>query len=283
VYLVGESTILRLTGDPQSGGEIHLVTDSMGGVFGDSWCKDDRGRAFMWGNKPPGLYHLPEDADPEPLTSETLEATDFLEIDYATHRMLLAWDPIERGVRIWQVAWATSTVVAHWFWEERTHRLVKVPPIWQDRYASVAIQPTAVAYLAGDDTRGLLVGCEDGRIRRYDPAARDDDGTAIDSFIVFDLTAGMPPKMAARVTEIEIVLADDQEGCVAELFAGETGEALGPILDQVQLKPGRNCWRVRIKGSHIRLRLRNAATGRWSFEEGSYLIEAVGKVRQRQV
>ncbi len=279
-YLVGKTRILRMTGDPQDGGQIHVVGNSTAGVFGDSWCIDDQSRVFLWGRDPRGLYMVPPDANLIPLTGETLEESDFADIDMATHRMVLAWDPEEGVVRVFQVKWADpSTVVAHWVWEERTHRLVKVPPIWQDRYADETLQPTAVAHLGGESESGLIVGCADGRIRYYDPDGRDDDGTAVDSFVLFELTSGLPEKRAARVSELSIVLADDLEGCMAELFVAETAERLGPIVASKELKAGRNVWRVKVKGPHIWLRLRNAATGRWAFEEGSYVIEDAGKVR----
>lgn len=280
-FFVGESKILRMTGDPQDGGNIHLVTDSMGGVFGDSWCKDSGGRVFMWGNKPPGLYFLPPVGVPESLSERSLEVSEFEAIDYSTHRIVLAWDPIEHGVRIFQVAWGTSVVVAHWFWEERTHRLVQVPPVWQDQINSADKQPTSVAYLAGDDSRAMLVGCADGYIRMFDPSALDDDGTAIDSHVLIEVTGGLPEKAAARLTEASIVLADDQGGAQVEVFSGETADDIGTILAARDLKPGRNApFRVRAKGAHIWLRIRNARTGRWAWEEGSVNMEPAGRMRQ---
>lgn len=282
-YLVGKTRILRLTGDPQDGGQIHVVGNSTGGVFGDSHCMDDQGRVFLWGRDPRGLYILPPVGDLVPLTDKTLEASDFQDIDMTTHRMMLAWDPDEHVVRVFQVAWASSTVVAHWAWEERSHRLVRAAPIWQDRYQDEGLQPTAYAHLGGEDENGLIVGCEDGVIRFYDPEGRTDDGTACDAFVVFELSTDLPQHRAMRLTEIEIVLAADQEGCVAELFVAETAERLGPIVASRTLKPGRNTWKVRLKGPHMWLRLRNAAAGRWSFEEGSYQFEDGGVIRGRAV
>ncbi len=280
-FLVGKSRILRLTGDPQDGGNIHKVTESMGGVFGDSWCIDKAGRVFMWGNKPPGLYQLQPTGDPVPLSERTLEASEFEDIDFSTHRIVLAWDAVERTVRIFQVAWADSTIVAHWAWEEATHRLVRSPPVWQDRINSAAKQPTAVTYLAGDDTRGLLIGCADGYVRRFDKDARDDDGTAIDSFVLMELTGGVPEGQAVRVREFSIVLADDQEGCRLEVFAGDTADSIGPILEAFDLSPGRNSIHVRTKGARLWARLRNAATGRWAYEQGSVDIVPAGRIRVR--
>ncbi len=282
-FLIGESKILRMTGDPQDGGNIHLVTDSMGGVPGDSVCKDQAGRVFMFGNKPRGLFQVLEEGRPRSLTEHSLEDTEFSEIDLATHRITLAWDPIDRGVRIYQIAWADpSTIVAAWFWEENTHRLVRVPPIWQDRINSADKQVTAVAYLGGDDTSALLVGCADGFVRMYDPAARDDDGTAIDSYVTVEVTPPGAADQAYMVTELTIVLADDQEGCRVELFSGETADVIGPILWSSDLKPGRNNLRMRVRGAHIWARLRNAKTGRWAFEEAQCELEPAGLVRSRQ-
>src|SRR6185295_19448848 len=93
LFVLGESRILRLTGDPQSSsGQIDKITDDLGGTFGKSWCKDQEGRGFFFGN-PPGLY-VTDGATITPLTRGTIEDTDFATIDYSTHRVELAWDPI---------------------------------------------------------------------------------------------------------------------------------------------------------------------------------------------
>ncbi len=280
-FIVCESRILRLTGDPQDGGNIHKVTDSMGGVFGDSWCKDQSGRVFMFGNAPPGLYMLQAEGDPVPLSRHTLEESEFADIDFAEHRIVLAWNPIRRGVHIWRVAWSTSTVVDHWFWEEKTHRFVRQPPIWTERYGLAGLQPTAYAYLGGDDTRGLLVGCEDGYIRMIDPAAVSDDGTLIDSFVVFGpITPPGSTGLEYRIIEVSIELADDQSGARLEVFGGETADTLGPALWARDLQPGLNVLRVRVKAARIWLRLRGVGLKRWAYEAGHATIVATDKAQQ---
>jgi len=280
-FILGESRILRLTGDPQDGGNIHLVTDSMGGVFGDSWCKDQSGRVFMFGNSPPGLYMLLPEGDPVPLSRHTLEESEMADIDFGTHRIVLAWNPIQRGVHIWRVAWSTSTVVDHWFWEEKTHQLVKNPPIWTDRYGLAGLQPTAYTYLGGDDTRGLLLGCEDGYVRFDDPEAVSDDGTLIDSFVVIGpLTPAGGPERDYRLIDVEIALADDQGGARLEVLASETADSLGTVQWARDLKPGMNAFRVRVKAPHIYLRLRGVGLKRWAFESGRCTIVATSKTQE---
>lgn len=277
-FLICESRILRLTGDPQDGGSIHKVTDSMGGVFGDSVCTDARGRAFMFGNKPPGLYQLRLEGDPIPLSRHTLEESEFADIDFSTHRILLAWNPIDRGVHIFQVAWGTSTLVAHWFWEEKTHRLVRETPLWTDRFYAAGKQPTAVAYLGGDDTRVLLFGCADGYIRKWDPAAATDDGDPVDGLVTMKVSPPGGPSSEYLLRGVQVALADGQGGARVEIFASEVADALGPIQEAFDIGPGLNDEQgVSHRAEHLFVRVRSAAAERWAFESAEVEVERKGK------
>lgn len=276
-YMCSDSRILRLTGDPQDGGNIHKVTDSMGCAW-DAQCKDAQGRVFIFGTSPPGLYQLLPDSDPVPLSRHTIEETEFRDIDFSTHRIHLAWNPIDKGVHIFQVAWGSTTVVDHWFWEERTHRLVRQPPIWTDRFYSAEKQPTATAYFGGDDSRGLLIGCADGYVRKWDPDAVTDDGDPIFSQAMMKVTPGGGPVAEFLMREVQIALADDQSGCRCEVFGSETADTPGSIVAAQDLGPGLNeSFRVRLRAPHLWVRLTNAAARSWAFESGVVDVQARGK------
>jgi len=195
---------------------------------------------------------------------------------------VLAWNPIDRGVHIFRVGWAAQTTsVDHWFWEEKTHRLVRMGPIWTDSFYSAGKQPTAVTFLGGDDTRCLLLGCEDGYVRKWDAAARGDDGDPISSHVLIEASPKMIEGHAQRMREAVVVLAGDQEGCRMELFASDTADDIGTIQQSVTLLPGRNALRKRVAGAHLWVRLRAAGLGPWAFEEGSVDLVPAGRVRQR--
>lgn len=273
-----QSRILRLTGDPQDGGNIHKVTDSMGIAFGDAWCKDQSGRVFVWGNQPPGLYQLLPEGDPVPLSRHTLEESEFAAIDYSTHRIVLAWNPIQRGVHVWQVAWASSSIVSHWFWEEKTHQAVKLPPVWTDKINSATKQPTCYSYFGGDDTRGLLIGCADGFVRLADESASD-DGTPIFSRVLMGpINKQGGPDAEWRMREVQVALAHDQGGCRLELFGSEVADVPGEPIASKQIGPGlNNAFRARIKAPHLWIGLQNVFPTRWALEALSVEMEPVSK------
>jgi len=284
LFVLGESRILRLTGDPQAGGQIDKVTDSLGGTFGRSWCKDKADRIFIFGN-PPGLYLLPQQGnDIVNLTERTIEDTEFVNIDYSTHRVELAYDPIQLGVRIDLVAHgAASEVVDSWFFEEKTHELVRGGSIWTDRVAVTGKLLSASTFLAGDSTRTLLVGCEDGYVRMIDPAAADDDGSPIDSFVVMGPLNDARSMDESKLISTQVVLADDQQGCRLELFGSEQAEIIGPIRAATDLSPGMNDpFRGRVRGNYLWARLRSALVGRrWAMERGTCEIVATAAARNR--
>lgn len=277
-FLLGDTKILRLTGDPQDGGQIHLVSDSVGGTFGNSWCKDPQGRVFFFGN-PPGLYLMRFPEGPQPLSEQTLAHSEFRDIDFSTHRIMLAWNPIDFGVHIWQVAWSTNAIVNHWFYEEGTREISQMSPVWTDRLYDEDKQPTAVCYLGGDDTRALLVGCADGFIRVWDKDAVTDDGDPIYSFFVSGpLNRRGGPGRASRLLGVQVALASDQGPARLELFGSEAADDIGPVRAGYDLRQGENpeC-RKRVRGNHLFLRVSNARASSWALESMAVEIEDAGR------
>jgi hypothetical protein len=284
LLVAGDHMIQRLTGDPLDGGQLDLISDSLGMPFGRPWCKDTGGRIFFFGN-PPGLYLVTVRGELTRLTMQTIEESEFEEIDFSTHYVRLFWNQQDRGVHIFQMPFGAPSVATtkHWFWEEKTHTLVTTPPIWTDTFGAVNLQPTAAVVIDGDQIgdRKILVGTNNGFIQKWDQAALDDDGTGIDSQVIYGPLVPRGAMTDYKLTEMDVVLADDQQGLFYEYFATEEADTLGGVQGTGGLGPGRNpTVRKRVRGPNIFIRFRNAkAAERWAYESGQVTLVPMGRKR----
>lgn len=286
----GDKSIWQLSGDPMAGGVLDLITDETGMSFGRPYCKDPSGILWFFGSTG-GLYRMIPGEIPQRASLGRVER-QLREIDLSTYYIRLQWNQIDEGVHILQIPFgAGGAIVDQWFYEEKSDAFHK------DKFGSLAthlIQPTAVIRLDGDTSsdRTMLMGCEDGRIRRWgrDSAGaipKSDEQTttanlAIDSYILVGPLVNSPTQSAQQLTELDAVLSSSQQGCNFEIFASDEPDVLGAPAATGSFIPGRNDKRlVRTNGDHVYLRLRNSSVGEsWAFEGGSALVSYGGDVRR---
>ena len=286
----GDKSIWQLSGDPMAGGVLDLVTDETGMSFGRPYCKDPSGILWFFGSTG-GLYRMIPGEIPQRASLGRVER-QLREIDLSTYYIRLQWNQIDEGVHILQIPFgAGGAIVDQWFYE------AKADAFHKDKFGSLAthlIQPTAVIRLDGDASsdRTMLMGCEDGRIRRWgrDSAGaipKSDEQTttanlAIDSYILVGPLVNSPTQAAQQLTELDAVLSSSQQGCNFEIFASDEPDVLGAPAATGSFSPGRNDKRlVRTTGDHVYLRLRNSSVGEsWAFEGGSALVSYGGDVRR---
>ncbi len=286
----GDSSIWSLSGDPMAGGVMDLVTDETGMAFGRPYCKDPSGSLWFFGSTG-GLYLMQRGTLPQRMSLGRIER-QLRDVDLSTYYIQLQWNQLDEGVHIFQMPYgAGGTIVNHWFYEAKSGAFHK------DKFGSLAthkIQPTAVMRLDGDtaDDRTILIGGEDGRIRRWgkDSAGaipKSDEQTtsadiAIDSYILIGPLVNHPTEAAQQITELDAVLSSSQNGCNFEIFSSDEPDALGDPAATGSFLAGRNDKRlIRTSGDHVFIRLRNAKEGEcWAFEGASALVSYGGEVRR---
>jgi hypothetical protein len=285
------NSIWRMTGDPYAGGELDKVADSIGMAFGKAWTKAPSSveggpeRIFFFGLNEPGLYMVDEAGGLQNVSLNTLEETDFEDIDFDDHNVRLYWNPIDRGIHIFLTprTAAAATPEKHWFWEEKRAAIVARPPIWPDIFGSANHQPTCAASLEGDTPadRVFVVLGHDGFLRKWDKDASDDDGTPIDSYADVTL-ARQTNGVDVMLNELKTFFASDQDGATIELYAADAADRLGPVQQSITVLPGEGfSHRKRVRGENIVMRIRNAhLTERWAFESG--WVELLGAQKQRR-
>jgi hypothetical protein len=285
-----DHSLWRLSGDPMQGGEIDLVSDITGMAFGRSWTKDPEGRVYFFGSRG-GVYVMATGGLPQRLSLHRIERR-MQDVDLSANYMELVWNYKDEGLHVFQFPYGSGgTAVRHWFWEQKTGAW------WEDEFgtsADTSVQPTAVVLLDGDafDDRVIVLGHEDGYLRKWDPDSYSDKQTAtsdrdptvaIDSRVLYGPFHTEGAQREMRFSRIWSVMADDQGPVNFELFAQPVPDVLGNPRVSGTFQPGQNGSKpARARGSYVNMRLRNAALNqRWSVETVAWEAHAAGRVRSR--
>jgi len=178
----GEHSIWILVGDPLGSGQLAQVSGKTGIWGSRAWCLDEQGNLYFLGEN--GIYKMPVSSSyspPENISSIALPnlITD-LALKKGTHRVVLGYDPVKKGVLICKTNLIDGDNMNYW------HSLV-TKGFYPEKYPvscgvfSIYHYPaTNAAY------RKFLVGCNDGYIREFDNNTKNDVTTtstaAIDSY-----------------------------------------------------------------------------------------------------
>ena len=278
----GDSTIQMMTGDPADQGYFDLVSDSTGMAFGNPWCKDPEGLLYFFGSRG-GVYVMAPGQVPQKLTRDTIQRR-LESVDLLAYRPVLAWDTRHEGMYVYFVPYgAGGTQIDGYFWDKKHNAWSVVS------FTDTDFQPTAIAVFDGDDPddRVVVLGCEDGRVRLVDGDSRGDDNSSgdhagtIDSYVLFGPISSAGTQDQVRFTRLEVLLANDQDGCNVEWFVSDHPDSLGDAINIRRLKGGRNPWdNKKARGSYVWVRLRNASLSqRWALERMSVAVFPAGRSR----
>jgi len=279
----GDHSLYRLTGDPMAGGSIDLVSDVTGMSFGRPWVKDPDGRLFFVGSRG-GVYVMnPFTGAVDRISRHRVERS-LQDIDFELYHTKLVWNYREEGLHVFLLPYGSGgTLVSHWFWDEKNDAW------WEDKYgitADTTRQPTAALLYDADDPddRIVLLGSEDGFLRKWDETARDDDGLAIDAFVTIGPLIPASSGREFRFRRLNVVLDSAQQGVNYELYTSDTPDKIPTLpVAQGKLGPGRNPSQlVRARGSVAWLRLRQRSLNqRFAYESGSLEASPSGRARSR--
>lgn len=215
----GANEINIMAGDPADGGAIDNLTRNVGIVGPHAGAFDTVGNFYFFAVN--GLYRVSAGLGAQPqLVSQGRLDRVFTDIDVSANDIRLTYDPFWQGVHIFVVPTSQpSTGPIHFFYDERNDAF------WRDQYPA-NVGPTATAYLAADNPEesGLVIGGWDSFIRRFDPDARADDGTAISSFIRFTPLAVGDIFASSRIDDMTVLLDKGSGPTTFKLFAGDTVE-----------------------------------------------------------
>lgn len=274
-----QSSIHVLRGDPMDGGRMVLVSDSTGGSFGNSWCKDENGVVYFHGTRGAIYMMRGPGAAPVDISSEAIPAR-LRTIDLTVNRIELRWNHIDQGLHVFVIPYDSTladSATEHYFWS------ANLKAWWPDTFGSDGMQPCSTMTLDGDSDGELrmVIGGTDGYVRVWDAGSKNDDDVAVDARVLIGPLAPEESPFETRFTGLRALLPNNQEGCTYRFFATDTPDVLGVPVFTGTLSPGRNGVQpVRAVGSYVAMELVNAAPGeRFAIE--SLAIDAAPAGRKR--
>ena len=283
-----QSSIHVTLGDPMAvflggygGRVIDLLTDEQGLAPGVAYTKDPDGNVYMLGSYGALLRMPPGGGFPQDLSSNRIRAR-LESLDFSAYHIALVWDYVAAGLHVLLLPYGlTGGDRDHWFWEAHTGK-------WRDgEFGSFmpmrwGFQPSAVAQFSGDTAadRVIVMGGEDGYLRKIDRLADNDDGAPIYSFFTSGPhhTGALGLDMAIDASTLEL----KRGWAEYELFAGNTSTMPAFPYASGRVDEGLNPTLLKVaRGKYVWARLSNAdADHSWAYERGSVEAHAMGLTRR---
>ena len=268
-------------GDPAAGGTIREL-DLTTGIFGaKSWCFDGEGNFYFWGTN--GIYMTIIPGTPICISEQSLpNLVNDEAADPSTHRITMAYSHKRGGIKIAITKLSDGSHSNYWY-------DLKTKGFFPESSASNSHGIYSMIYYPAnaEDYRDLLIGCKDGYIRQEDDSTKNDDGTAIDSYVTIGpISLGGNPGMEGKIGPIDVTLAggaangsetdsdnvdykvftaDTAAGLIEKLVANSTPAFAGTITGPGRRRGSKQTQSVRGVYAGIRLGTNNA-TKRWIFE-----------------
>lgn len=279
-----------LAGDPANGGSLDKFVDT--GIFSkNAWCMDGTGSLYWVGND--GIYKVGRGfASFENLTINKLpNLISDLALDADKQTATMGYDARNHGIEICVTSLEDGSNSNYWF-DLRTNGFF--PESYQTDHAVFS----QFNYQADESNyKRLMVGCNDGFIRTFDTANKNDDDTAISSYAVIGPKPLADDYSKGMIDSLVIVSGGgasggselDTDGLTCELFTADTTEEVIENIkagstakySYTQTGPGRTrIKRPRRSGVAAGFKLSNSTVDQtWAMEKITIDVKKAGKVR----
>ncbi len=206
-----------LVGDPGYGGQFQIASNEAGIVGPRAHCFDDRGNLYFVGAG--GLYTMVKGGFmPEPVGPRKLRRA-LEEIDTDSNLIQVAYRASDRTVRIYATPTDGETLGTHFVYDTRTDGFFfdQLP---------LGFGPWAIEQTTGvlDIDRNLVIGSNDGYVRRPDDAVFSDDGTAIASHVEIVIPEAKKGTAETICQELQFVLGEGGDTITWRWFSGSSPE-----------------------------------------------------------
>lgn len=220
VLLFGcDHSIWMMSGDPQAGGRLDLVTNTVGMAFGRPYTQLPDGSLVFVSNRGSIYRMAPGGGKPQSMTENNIDPL-LTNTNLNTNLVRLAYDEDAKGVHVYISPLAGSTNTTHWFWSEKTDGWFKVT------MADNLYNPIALMAFDGDaaSDRVLLLGGDDGYVRAYSSAAFRDDGQYFTSYTIMGPIVADAGRYPTILTDLQFIMDDTSSNTKYELGVGDTAE-----------------------------------------------------------
>jgi len=275
----GSNSIRMLRGDPAAGGDNIRIANGIGVVGPNAWAEDRKGNIYFISHD--GLYIMNVAGGGVQGISDTVLDDLLRTIDINANYVHLAYDQRNDGVFIFIYPLDGTTNGTHIFYDERQQGF------WPDQY-TVSIGPTAAASVVSDDPdeRFVYLGGSDGYVRQFDSTSKNDDGTAINSFIEYSPQHVGGDIVEGVLVEQHAVMVNGSDGLTWTVRGAKTAENIVDDLPASTITGtlatagfGRPI-RSRLRAAIMQLKLENTNLSEtWAVERWVFHVRAGGRRR----
>jgi hypothetical protein len=290
MYFGALDEIWVIRGDPGAGAQITNSSRKVGMFGPKAHAFDEKGNLFFLSMD--GFYMFPANAGfrsdpPENLTYTRLpNLVKALGLNRRTDNVVMEYDKDRYGIIV------TTTQMdglygSKWFWDLRLNALMPESHANPDHYsASLYYYDSRVSA-----TRGLLMGDQDGYIRKYDDDEKDDEGSnAIDEYCTLGPIQAIPQmRRQGSLEELSLRMGEDTDSVDVQVYANDGAEAVvknvkdadTPKASETFTGGGRRpVYRPKTIGAVYAIQLRNNTAGeRFALERITAKIEDAGEVK----
>jgi len=220
-----------MLGNPAAGGRINKIRDT-GLLAPRAWCWDNDQNLFLLSTE--GLLMIPKGFGPvENITKESYpDLIKDLAYNSSTHRMAMAYDSVNKGIIMSRVT-VSNGVNQCYFLSLRSGGF------FPETYPEEASFSSLLQFEADDPAdKGLLIGSNDGYIRKWDPTAKSDDigdtDEAIDAYVAFGpMRTSSTARNAKRISGIDVVTGGDGDGGASDSSAVYCKVHAGRVAEKI--------------------------------------------------
>jgi hypothetical protein len=285
VLVVGcDSHIFKISGDPNDGGQIDLVSSTIGMAWGQPFCIDPNGQTIYFFANHPEIFALNigqgGGSQIVPISSSILPLLQ--DIDTGTNSIRMIWNHKTKGFHVFITPLEEPGPTTHFYYEARSGAW------FTDTFANENHNPLCCVNFDGNTARDrvALIGSWDGYVRALDPLAVSDDGTPILSEVTIGpiLTSQMD---TLNMKDICAEMGVNSQDVEYDILDGETAEEALSRDDPFESgiwTAGRNpatYIRASAHALYVRVRSKVHLPNEWSCEKFRLRVAGRGKVLAR--
>lgn len=279
--LIGmDHSISALSGNPAAGGRFDILTDVTGVAWGRPFSMHPDGSIWFIGSRG-GLYRLGAGERKPYRVSETTIDERLADLALDTVVVEMQWDDRMQAFLIIISPIDQTTATTHYLYDVRNNAWFP----WV--FATVAQNPKVIHLMDGDAVadRVLLMGSWDGYLRNVDYDSDDDDGVAIDSYVMIGplQNGAMVPIL---LSGLQAVLGASASDVTYSVHVGDSAEEALAAAESFggKFAAGRGRWsRQRVSGHAIYIKLRNSANNEtWSLERLNAMVSQTSEAFARR-
>lgn len=220
VLLFGcDHSIWMMSGDPQAGGRMDLVTNTVGMAFGRPYTQLPDGSLMFFSNGGSVYRMAPGQGKPESISRDSIDPL-ISNTNLNTHLVRMVYDEGDHAVYTFIKPLAANTNTTHYYYDLRNNGWFKF------QLGDNSYDPVAMVVFDGDapGDRVILLGGQDGFVRKFDKTVYQDDGTNFTSYVTMGPIVADAGRYPCILSDLQFVMDNASGTTIFELGVGDTAE-----------------------------------------------------------